>query len=144
MNLGEFLSRLLGLPESNSTQPTHRKRIRYRTRGGRYDDYVITDFFFDTKASRSGGTYSPDAGTVNSLLKETWNPAGIRMLGFVHSHPFGVRNLSSGDLIYARAILEKIADNGTPRVRRVLQLLGVIEAAVPRLIGGRHVDAMFS
>ncbi len=78
--------------------------------GGRLEDGIVTEFYFDESARRSGGAYSPDVETVNILLREEWNPAGIRLLGFVHSHPSGVERLSSGDLTYAKKILERNSD----------------------------------
>jgi proteasome lid subunit RPN8/RPN11 len=76
--------------------------------GGSREDGVIRHFYFDGTAQRSGGTYSPDHVTVNRLFDETWNPEGINLLGFVHSHPAGCRQPSSGDLVYARNILHAI------------------------------------
>lgn len=73
--------------------------------GGTYKDGIITEYYFDQTASRSGATYSPDTDSVNRLLREEWNPQNIRLLGFVHSHPPGFRQLSSGDLLYAERIL---------------------------------------
>lgn len=78
--------------------------------GGSRRDSVVRHFYFDTTASRSRVTYSPDHVTVNRLFAENWNPSGIQFLGVVHSHPPGVRHPSGGDLIYARAILDHLAE----------------------------------
>jgi len=72
--------------------------------GGR--NGVVTAFHFDRTAHRTGATYSPDAEALNELLTWDWNPRNLRLLGFVHSHPPGVRHPSGGDLGYARRILE--------------------------------------
>ena len=73
--------------------------------GGDREVGAITHFCFDGSARRSGVAYSPDHECLNRLLSEDWNPKGISLLGFVHSHPPGVRGLSAGDLAYARVIL---------------------------------------
>jgi len=77
--------------------------------GGRPESGVVTEFFFDRSARRSTVTYSPDDQLLNRLFTEDWNPKGIRLMGFVHSHP-GLRQPSAGDLSYSRRILESIDD----------------------------------
>jgi proteasome lid subunit RPN8/RPN11/uncharacterized UPF0146 family protein len=76
--------------------------------GGRRSRGVATHVHFDETAIRTGATYSPDTTTVNRLLKEEWNPSGIDLLGFVHSHPAGSARPSHGDLIYADRIITHI------------------------------------
>lgn len=71
--------------------------------GGR--DGVITEFYFDGTAERSGVTYSPNAARLNQLLQRQWSGDGIELLGFIHSHPNGMPRPSHGDLVYAKAIL---------------------------------------
>lgn len=78
--------------------------------GGDRDEGVIRCFHFDDSARRTGGTYTPDHVFLNRLLDEDWNPKGIRLMGFVHSHPGYFRSLSSGDRDYARRILLAIKD----------------------------------
>ena len=78
--------------------------------GGRRRRGVVTDFYFDSGASRSMTTYSPDVEAVNRLLRETWNPSSIDLLGFVHSHPAGATRPSGGDRVYAERILDAIPD----------------------------------
>ncbi len=73
--------------------------------GGSRSDGVVRYYHFDTAARRSGASYSPDTESLNALLRDQWNPRGINMLGFVHSHPVYVPGLSTGDLRYARRIL---------------------------------------
>ncbi len=74
--------------------------------GGSRSDGVVRYYHFDTAARRSGASYSPHTDSLNALLRNQWNPRGINMLGFVHSHPLYVRGLSTGDLSYARRILQ--------------------------------------
>ncbi|MBU1800792.1 MAG: ThiF family adenylyltransferase, partial [Actinobacteria bacterium] len=78
--------------------------------GGAYEDGVVTAFVFDAEARRTGATYSPNSGFLNRLFKREWNPQGVRLLGFVHSHPRGCRRPSLGDERYATRILEAIPD----------------------------------
>lgn len=70
----------------------------------------ITDFYFDSTAQCSGGTYTPDHLTLSRKMREVWMPSGLDMKGFVHSHPGGFDRLSEGDLVYIRRLLEKNPD----------------------------------
>ncbi|MCC6348313.1 MAG: ThiF family adenylyltransferase [Candidatus Eisenbacteria bacterium] len=74
--------------------------------GGDPVDGVVRHVVFDDGAVRSGSTYSPDHVRLNSLLSDWWRPSGIRLLGFVHSHPGQFARPSGGDLHYAKAILK--------------------------------------
>ena len=78
--------------------------------GGRFEDGVVREFSFDHAARRTSVTYSPDCTSLNQLLSEDWNPRGIRMLGFVHSHPNCLREPSWGDIQYAERILNHNED----------------------------------
>jgi proteasome lid subunit RPN8/RPN11 len=78
--------------------------------GGSRTDGTVRHFHFDASARRSGATYSPDHVSLNNLFADEWNPAGINLLGFVHSHPPGFARPSGGDAIYARAILDAIPE----------------------------------
>ena len=73
--------------------------------GGDPADGVVRHVVFDDSAERTGSTYSPDHVRLNRLLTEWWGPSGIRLLGFVHSHPGRFARPSGGDLHYARVIL---------------------------------------
>jgi proteasome lid subunit RPN8/RPN11 len=73
--------------------------------GGDITTGTVTHFFYDESAGRSAATYSPDTKTVNRVLKENWNPAGVRLIGFPHSHPPGFFQPSGGDGNYATVIL---------------------------------------
>lgn len=82
--------------------------------GGSREDGVVRAFHFDRDARRSRITYSPDTAALARLFHDEWNPRGIRMLGFVHSHPPGIGHPSGGDLVYARRILA--ANSGLRRL----------------------------
>jgi len=76
--------------------------------GGKDD--VVSHFHFDRNSRRTAVTYSPNIDEVNRMFKAEWNPGGIRLRGFVHSHPGGMATPSSGDCVYAREILRAIPD----------------------------------
>jgi proteasome lid subunit RPN8/RPN11 len=78
--------------------------------GGDRTAGIITHFHFDNSARRTGVTYSPDHETLNRLFTESWNPTGVNLLGFVHSHPPGYRQPSGGDITYAERILKHIPE----------------------------------
>lgn len=73
--------------------------------GGDPADGIVRHVVFDDRAERSGSTYSPDHVRLNALFTDWWRPSGIRLLGFVHSHPGHFARPSGGDLRYAEAIL---------------------------------------
>jgi proteasome lid subunit RPN8/RPN11 len=78
--------------------------------GGDRSTGTVTHFHFDGFASRSGVTYSPDTSELNRVLDQDWNPQGVHLLGFVHSHPGGPRRPSGGDLRYAADILKAVPE----------------------------------
>jgi hypothetical protein len=78
--------------------------------GGDPESGVVSHFRFDGRARRSSTTYSPDYQLLNRVLSEEWNPSGVRLMGFVHSHPKGCRRPSGGDQVYAERILAAIPD----------------------------------
>jgi hypothetical protein len=80
--------------------------------GGPEAEERITSFHFDNSARISSVTYSPDHVFLNHLFKEHWNPSGLRLKGFVHSHPGRSCTPSGGDEIYAANILKAIKDLG--------------------------------
>jgi ThiF family len=71
---------------------------------------VVDQFVFDKSAGTTGATYSPNADALNRLLREKWNPAGINMLGFVHSHPVGFTRPSAPDVYYAQQFFQAIPE----------------------------------
>jgi len=78
--------------------------------GGNRDLNMVTDFHLDRGATCTRATYSPDDRLLNRVLTEEWNPAGVRLMGFVHSHPRSCRTPSGGDEVYADRILAAIPD----------------------------------
>jgi hypothetical protein len=78
--------------------------------GGDPNTGIVTHFHFDATASHTRASYSPDHGELTRVLEEHWNPLGVRLLGFVHSHPRSYRMPSYGDEVYATRILRAIPD----------------------------------
>ena len=74
--------------------------------GGDREKGVITHFHFDGEARTSGATYSPNHELLGSLLKSEWNPKGVKLMGFVHSHPRFCTMPSEGDRLYAKVLLD--------------------------------------
>lgn len=70
---------------------------------------AVQVFHYDSLGARGVAEYSPDTRTINALLKR-WNEAGVRLAGFVHSHPRGIRAPSLGDEEYATRILDAVED----------------------------------
>lgn len=77
--------------------------------GAHPEEGVVTEFYFDRAARRNTVTYTPDDSLLNRLFAEDWNPRGIRVMGFVHSHP-GIRIPSQADISYSQRILNAIPD----------------------------------
>ncbi len=70
----------------------------------------VSHYIFDEHSRVARATYTPDHHFLNRILKKEWNPQGIRLLGFVHSHP-GMNDCPSiGDEEYASRILDAIDD----------------------------------
>ena len=76
--------------------------------GGDRRTGIVDSFVLDVTAERGAAIYTPDTSWLNSLFKTDWNPAGISLLGFVHSHPAGSVRPSIGDRRYAKALLEAL------------------------------------
>lgn len=78
--------------------------------GGLESDRIATTYVFDETSRNSSVTYTPDHLSLRQIFKTEWKPQGIRLLGFVHSHPGSMCSPSGGDEAYARRILEAIPD----------------------------------
>lgn len=78
--------------------------------GGNESDNLVSHYHFDDTSKTSPVTYSPDTKILNKLFKSEWNPKGLRLKGFVHSHPRGNNRPSYGDEVYAEQILNAIED----------------------------------
>ena len=65
----------------------------------------ITHFYFDTTGASTPLSYTPNCEAINPLLLQKWAPAGVRMVGIIHSHSNAGNFPSCGDLHYAVQIL---------------------------------------
>ncbi|HJQ24193.1 MAG TPA: hypothetical protein VKA60_09785 [Blastocatellia bacterium] len=81
---------------------------------GSRDDYVVKKFVYDPHGSRFSAGYDPDITFLNKVIKEEWEKNHLALIGFVHSHPRGIRRLSGdwgngyGDIGYLRKIFAAI------------------------------------
>lgn len=66
---------------------------------------IIEQFHFDSTADRTGGTYSPSLEAL-SAVNDAWHARGLRLCGFVHSHPARMTRPSRGDHFYAHRLLK--------------------------------------
>lgn len=78
--------------------------------GGSRGSGVVEEFVDDTTADMTAVTYYPDFQGLNTLFRERWNPAGVNLLGVIHSHPRGAVRPSRNDLEYADRILAGIPE----------------------------------
>lgn len=73
--------------------------------GGAERQGLVSSYYFDSTGQCTPVQYTTDHVTLNRLLRDDWNPNGVRFRGFVHSHPYGLDALSGRDLGYAERIL---------------------------------------
>ncbi|MCZ4500874.1 MAG: protein similar to deubiquitination enzyme, partial [Marmoricola sp.] len=78
--------------------------------GGTRGSAVIKEFYPDESSNRTRVTYYPDFEHLNDMFRDVWNPAGINLLGVVHSHPRGSVRPSRPDVEYAGRIMEAIPE----------------------------------
>ena len=69
---------------------------------------VISAWYHDLTGKSSPTSYSPDVLAINSVLRDEWQPNGIKMAGIVHSHSTGKRVPSCGDINYGLRILDSL------------------------------------
>lgn len=65
---------------------------------------VITQFFHDQSAAKTGISYTPNQKAVQNIIN-SWENEDIRFCGFIHSHPGKEGYPSTGDMEYAGRIL---------------------------------------
>ena len=71
---------------------------------------TIDHFYWDRQARTSGATYSPNVELINNRILPEWNKNGVRLCGFVHSHPRGFAQPSAGDAAYAARLLKALGE----------------------------------
>jgi len=72
---------------------------------GTSDGKIVDHFYFDRTAATTAATYTPNVEAVNRVLKK-WDEDGVRLIGNVHSHPYGYTHPSREDVRYAQRIME--------------------------------------
>ncbi len=72
-------------------------------------DGVITDFIFDENAETTASTYSLNIAYLNPIIKAK-KQEGKRLLGIIHSHPFGYSDLSLPDKQYFQNLFQNFPD----------------------------------
>lgn len=71
---------------------------------------VVTKYEMDRGTDTGRGcSYAPDVEHLNSTI-ENWTENGIDFYGIFHTHFFGVRTLSNGDIAYMKKIIEAMPD----------------------------------
>lgn len=71
-------------------------------------DGVVRAFYYDTDAEQTATIYTPNTVAINHVRTREWRPRGLKLSGFVHSHPPGFLEPSQGDLRYATQIIEAV------------------------------------
>lgn len=72
-------------------------------------DGIVTDFIFDENAHTTGSTYSLNVAYLNPLIKEL-KQQGKKLLGIIHSHPYGSFELSHPDKEYFMSQFKNFPD----------------------------------
>jgi proteasome lid subunit RPN8/RPN11 len=78
--------------------------------GGTRGSGVVEEYYHDHTSNMTAVTYYPDFQRLNAMFRDSWNPAGINLLGVVHSHPHGAIRPSQPDAEYASRIMQTIPE----------------------------------
>ena len=71
---------------------------------------IVDHFLWDRKAAASTNTYRPSVEAINKIMLPRWNQNGVKLVGFIHSHPNGCIWPSEGDVIYTKILLEALGE----------------------------------
>lgn len=69
---------------------------------GYLDDYVVREFIFDEDADTTRASYTINIDFMNRHVRELWDTKQLACIGFIHSHPFGLKEPSFMDVSYFR------------------------------------------
>lgn len=73
-------------------------------------DEIVTEYWLDSyNDNKSLCRYIPNVNEMNCIIKE-WTSRKIEFLGMFHTHYFGVKTLSEGDLIYIKSIIRAMPE----------------------------------
>lgn len=67
---------------------------------GHLDDYVVREFIFDEAAYTTCASYTINTDFVNKHVRRLWDEKALACIGFIHSHPFGLKVPSIMDVRY--------------------------------------------
>jgi proteasome lid subunit RPN8/RPN11 len=67
---------------------------------GSRKDFIVTRFLFDKNSINTPSSYTFNTGYLNPIIKKWWEENELELLGFIHSHPFGLGRLSEPDKKY--------------------------------------------
>ena len=67
---------------------------------GYLDDYVVREFVFDEAAHTTCASYTINTDFVNQHVRRLWDEKALACIGFIHSHPFGLKIPSYIDVRY--------------------------------------------
>lgn len=107
----EHSQQFAALPVILMTQTAHRDMMEYLTShdpevggmlAGPQGQDLITHFIEDTTARTTGASYSPDAPSLNQVLKK-FLACRMDAKGLAHSHPAGCTRPSLGDLAHVQS-----------------------------------------
>ena len=72
---------------------------------GSSDGQHIDHYYFDDTATTSHATYTPDTDRVSEVIN-AWSEHGVKLVGCIHSHPYGMTTPSKADFDYALKIIK--------------------------------------
>ena len=75
---------------------------------GSRKDFTVTRFLFDKNSINTRSSYTFNTGYLNPIIKRWWEEEGLELIGFLHSHPFGIGRLSEPDKKYFKSQFKNI------------------------------------
>lgn len=88
---------------------------------GHLDDYVVREFIFDQDADTTRASYTINVDFMNKCVRELWDTRQLACIGFIHSHPFGMKVPSYMDVNYFRKAFKWM-----PRERLLVPIVSTI------------------
>lgn len=73
---------------------------------GRLDDYIVREFVFDEDAIVTYASYTMNTEFLNKEVKRLWEERELACIGFIHSHPYGLKTPSYMDLQYFKRMFK--------------------------------------
>lgn len=73
---------------------------------GHLDDYIVREFIFDENANVTFASYTMNTEFLNKEIKRLWEEKELACIGFIHSHPYGLKVPSYMDLQYFKRMFK--------------------------------------